>query len=198
MVQSVTKTDQLGRLINLAAEAIGLTREGKRTPKEVSRGLLSLQEFKEPKALVGGVQKHLIDCDAGPFVPKGWKVEEHKKGGQFVFDHPAQVTLYLSKNQQGGKCIEGHKLRKELADEPVLNANVLDYLLKNTRLIPEDWKEDEKGNTRYIFFWGTIYRYSDGDLCVRFLFWGGDAWDWSNRWLDDGWDGFGPAAVRAR
>lgn len=137
-----------------------------------------------------------IDCDVAPFVPDGWKVEEHKKGGQFVFD-PAKVKLYLSPNQRGGKVIEGNKLRKELANEPVLNANVLDYLLAHPGLIPVDWKKDEQGNTRYIFFLGTIYRFSDGRLYVRCLYWNGDAWDWNNSWLSNDWDDHYPAALLA-
>jgi len=39
-----------------------------------------------------------------------------------------------------------------------MNANVLDYLLAHPELIPEDWKN------KYVFFWGTIYRYSSGGL----------------------------------
>ncbi|MEK7079796.1 MAG: hypothetical protein AAB901_00720, partial [Patescibacteria group bacterium] len=34
--------------------------------------------------------EHVIDLDADPFVPDGWKVEEHKQGGQLTFD-PSQV-----------------------------------------------------------------------------------------------------------
>ena len=140
--------------------------------------------------------EHLINCDADPFVPEGWKVEEHKKMGQLVFD-PAKVKLYLSRNQQNGKRIKGNELRKELANEPVLNANVLDYLLAHPELIPEEWKKDEKDNTRYIYFWGTIYRYSSGYLCVRCLCWSGGSWDWNDHWLDGGWFGNNPAAVLA-
>ncbi len=139
----------------------------------------------------------VIDCDADPFTPSGWTVESHKKGGQFDFD-PAKVNLYLSPNQQGGKYIEGNKLRKELANQPVLNANVLDFLLKNPRLIPEEWKKkDASDNTRYIFFWGTIYRDSDGDFFVRYLCWGAGSWRSGPRWLDYGWHGGSPAAVLA-
>lgn len=140
--------------------------------------------------------KHTINCDAEPFTPSGWKVEEHKKGGQFAFD-PAKIKLYLSPNQQDGEVIGGNELRKEMASEPVLNANVLDYLLAHPELIPEDWKKDEQGKTRYVFFWGTIYRYSSGYLCVRSLYWGGGSWGWSGRWLDGGWRGVDPAAVLA-
>jgi hypothetical protein len=143
------------------------------------------------------IVKHVIDLDADPHLPNDWKVEEHKKGGQFEWD-PAKVKFHLSKSQTDGKSIEGNKLRKELANEPVFNANLLDYLLKNPLLIPDEWKKDEQGNTRYIFFWGTIYRHSDGHLCVRCLCWRGGEWVWDYGWLGSGWDAVSPAASLAK
>ena len=129
--------------------------------------------------------EHVIDLDADPFVPNGWKVEEHRKGGQ----NASKVALYLSKGQQGGKVIDGNKLRKELADKSAFNANVLDYLLANPDLIPEEWKG------KYVFFWGTVYRHSGGHLCVRCLCWDVGGWIWDGRWLGDHWYGRDPAAV---
>jgi len=145
------------------------------------------------------IVQHVIDCDAAPFNPwanDGWTVEEHQKGGQWKFD-PKEVEFFLASGQKDGKVIEGNKLRKELAKKPVFNANVLDYLLAHPELIPDEWKADGNGNTRYIFFWGTVYRDRDGDLCVRCLFWNDGRWDWSRNWLDYGWRGSDPAAVRA-
>ena len=165
--------------------------------KKITSGdfLASVRDVANGYAVIT-VPEHLIDCDADPFIPSGWKVEEHQKGGAFKFD-AAQVQLYLDKGQQNGKYIEGNKLRTLLAGKPVLNANVLDYLLANPHLIPDDWKKDEKGNTRYIFFWGTVYRHSDGSLYVRALCWDGGGWDWSVYWLDLDWGGFDPAALHA-
>lgn len=140
--------------------------------------------------------EHVIDCDADPKPYAGLKIEEHKKGGQLVWN-PALLHLHLSPNQQNGKVVVGHELRKELAREKVLNANVLDYLLANPHLIPEEWKQDEQGRTRYIFFWGTIYRVSDGYLCVRYLYWSEGRFRGGNDWLDDGWGDQDPAAVSA-
>lgn len=139
--------------------------------------------------------EHVIDCDAAPFIPSGWKVEEHQKGGNIKFD-ASKVELYLSKKQKNGS-IEGNKLREELKGKKVLNANVLDYLLANPKAIPEEWKKDEKGNTRYIFFWGTIYRDSGGRFFVRYLSWDGGQWDWSVYWLSDAFDGLNPAVLSA-
>jgi len=129
----------------------------------------------------------LIDCDANPFIPAGWSVEEHKKGGPLKFD-PSKISLYLSKKQKKGS-IEGNDLRKELANQPVLNANVLDYLLAHPELIPEEWKG------KAVFFWGTIYRHSDGYLCVRCLLWNGSEWYWSYCWLVSDFYSGHPAAL---
>ena len=131
--------------------------------------------------------ENLIDCDVNPFIPDGWSVEEHKKGGMFKFN-PEKISLYLSKKQKKGS-IEGNNLRKELASQPVLNANVLDYLLAHPELIPEEWKG------KYIFFWGTIYRLSDGSLFVRYLRWHGSGWYWNYYWLDGGFFYGFPAAL---
>jgi hypothetical protein len=129
----------------------------------------------------------LIDCDAAPFIPDGWSVEEHKKGGFLKFD-PTKISLCLSKKQKKGS-IEGNDLRKELINQPTLNANVLDYLLAHPELIPEEWKG------KYIFFWGTIYRDSGGRLTVRCLYWGGSGWNEVYYWLDDGFSSDDPAAI---
>jgi hypothetical protein len=85
----------------------------------------------------------------------------------------------------------GNKLRKELASKLVLNANVLDYLLAHTELIPEEWKG------KYVFFWGTIYLYSGGRLYVRCLYWRGDRWNWDCFWLGDVFRDYNPAALFA-
>jgi len=131
--------------------------------------------------------EHLIDCDSVPFPSDGWSVEEHKKGGTFKFN-PEKVSLYLSKKQKKGS-IEGNDLRKELANRQTLNANVLDYLLAHPELIPEEWKG------KNIFFWGTIYRDSDGSLYVRCLSWRGSKWGWDCYWLDCGFNSDCPAAL---
>ena len=73
----------------------------------------------------------------------------------------------------------------------MLNANVLDYLLANPHLIPEEWKG------KYVFFWGTVYHRRDGDPCVRCLGWNGAGWSWASHWLGASWTGDRPAALRA-
>src|SRR3989344_2766904 len=64
--------------------------------------------------------EHVIDCDAAPFTPSGWKVEEHQKGGHWKFDSK-QVELFIASGQKHGKVLEGNKLRKELFHKRVFN-----------------------------------------------------------------------------
>lgn len=186
---SVVGLAHLAHKVCLSAEAQGYTPELLNALVEHPNLFRQLLQVQCGYASIA-VLEHVIDCDASPYVPDGWKVEEHQKGGQFKFD-AAQVQLFLAEGQQNGKVLEGNKLRKDLADKLVLNANVLDYLLANPHLIPEEWKG------KYVFFWGTVYRSSDGNLCVRYLGWFGGRWRWGGGWLGLDWRGHGPAAVRA-
>ncbi len=150
------------------------------------------------------VLRHIVDGNADPFLPyKSWKVESHQKSGKLELTRDAdnllvngqKIDFFLSEVQQNGKTIVGNNLRKELADKPVLNANVLDYLREHPELIPDSWKTDANGNIRYIFFWGTIYRIRIGHLCVRYLCWNSDRWDCGCNWLDNDFNDSLPAAV---
>ena len=136
-------------------------------------------------------EENVIDCDVDPYCPPGWAVEEHRKAGKLQWSEDF-VQLWLSDEQQCG-AIQGTELREELADMSVLNACVLDWLLEHPDLIPEEWKNNS------IFFWGTIYRYSDGELNVRYLCWRGDdmGWCWHFSRLCINWYGHRLAALAA-
>jgi hypothetical protein len=128
---------------------------------------------------------------ANPLVPDRLWVEDHQKSGQFKWC-ASKVSLYLSKAQEKCKWIEGHYLREHLKGQPVLNANVLDYLLANPHIIPVEWKGKD------VFFWGTIYRVSNGSLWIRYLCWRIEyRWHWNVRLPADTFGDNDPAAVSA-
>ena len=149
------------------------------------------------------IHDHIVG-GGDPFVPDGWKVESHKKmadlkltrEGDDLFLDGKKIEFFLSDEQKEGTIV-GNDLRKELEGKSVLNACHLDYLREHPDLIPDNWKVDEQGKTRFIFFWGTIYRGSDGHLDVRCLYWGGGGWGWGHGWLGAGWSVHNPAAVLA-
>lgn len=132
------------------------------------------------------IPKHIINTDQSPYIPnKDWKVEEHVKNGTVDV---SKIALWFSEEQKKG-YIEGNKLRKQI--KYPLNANVLDHLLRHPEFIPEEWKG------KAVYFWGTIYRDSDGDLYVRCLYWNDGQWLWYYGWLGHGWRAGSPAAVPA-
>ena len=162
------------------------------TPDDVTKLRSKPETLKQFKSVLIGmaevvIKTHTIDCDAKPYVPEDCKVIGHQKGGQFRWN-PDEVELWLCDEQNKGS-IEGNELRKKLEDQPVLNANVLDYLLENPQLIPEEWKGSSN------FFWGTLYHSPLGALVVRYLYWDGSEWNWDyDRWLDCRWNDSHPAA----
>ncbi|MBI2475565.1 hypothetical protein HYV69_04055 [Candidatus Uhrbacteria bacterium] len=148
------------------------------------------------------IVKHIVNL-SGNCMPEvwkkdKWKIEKHVGSGMLELD-PSNLRLYFSPNQLDGNAVVGNNLRADLEDSkvPVLNACVLDHLLAHPELIPKDWKVDENGNTRQIYFWGTIYRRLDGSLFVRCLYWHDGAWRWRCSWLGHERDDQDPAAVLA-
>ena len=109
-----------------------------------------------------------IDCDAYPFIPDKWKLKCHKKAGAIAWN-PQNIEICLLTDSKIENCLP--------YIENSLNANVLDYLLARPWLIPESWKG------KVIFFFGTQYYDSVGNICIRYLCWFGKEWGWSCRWL---------------
>lgn len=109
---------------------------------------------------------HLIDLGADPFIPEGFSIEEHQKGGLWKWDPQFLVRLAKEQSRRGFKEKDW---RLQLLDDDNLNVNVLSYLLKHQEIIPE---EMEYGVT----FWKTIYRDRGGNICVCSL--GRDSSGW--------------------
>jgi len=129
--------------------------------------------------------RYFADLTLEPIACRGWLIEDHQKAvdgiNVIVWDR-ARVELYVDDAQKNGN-VDGFMLRKSLRDKPILNANVLDFLLRNPQLIPEDWKKSEHGKPRRIYFFGTIYCRPNDDLYVRYLCWNDEKWGWGVHWL---------------
>jgi len=128
-------------------------------------------------------------------IGNGWVKVEKRGDGLYVDGR--KVILHQSKRQKDGNVIQGHEFREELSGKPVLHPNIMDALLEYPSFIPEDWKKDENGNTRFIFFWAVIFRGAVGGLFVRYFCWGDGRWGRGCDWLDDDWGGDDPAALLA-
>lgn len=124
----------------------------------------------------------------------GWVTIERK--GDDLYVEGRKIHLFLTEGQKTGS-VRGYDLRKQIDMARALHANILDALFENVHLIPDSWKVDSLGRTRFICFWATGYRDSSGSLCVRCLCWGDGPWLWDCRWLGDGFDVRSPAALSA-
>jgi len=153
------------------------------------------------------VTKHTVDLGAPPRPPfDGAEVVKHEGDGVVeielrsddnLYIDDKKVELFLSERQKGDKWIVGQELHRELEDgeQVFLNSNVLDYIYEHPELFPEHCKKDENGDTRYIFFWGSIFRHSfDGGLYVRYLYWNGGGLTRECNWLGHGWSRQGYSA----
>ncbi len=103
----------------------------------------------------------LINLNANPIIPEGYWVESHRGLGIWTWN--PNIILFQSP-QQVSNFIIGTELMEETLNQPVLNANVLDFLLIHRNLIPGDWKGLR------VFFPGTIYHDQQGKLYVRGIF----------------------------
>lgn len=132
---------------------------------------------------------HTIDLDTDPFLPDGWSVLNHRKGGQLTYPSD-RIVSYLDEGQKE-KRMEGERLLKVMEGQRALNANLLDWLLRpeHQSLIPETWANHG------VFFWGTLYRNPDTGPFVRCLYRIGGLWRWGGGRLDGLWGDDSPAAV---
>lgn len=209
---------KLARAHTLSTQVLDLARKGKRDERDLDCVVAVLQAAKNghlhevrvtPRLLEERLavrrllraRARIIDLAAQPYLPDGWSIRPEDQiasrvqGDTLEFD-PAKVRLHLDPAQQG-RTIVGTALKERLEGQPVLPAQVLDHLRAHTGLISESWKTDEAGNTRYIHFWGTVYRDRGGRLCVRCLCWSGGRWRWDYYYLTDDCGAQSPAALLA-
>ena len=120
-----------------------------------------------------------VDCDNPGYIQADRSIRpEHQIPGVvrgMVTCDPAKMSLYLDEAQKTGRMV-GTELAKRLAGKSLLSVLMLNHLQDNPQLIPKSWKKDERGNIRYIFFWGTIFCTDEGVLYVQCLYWLNRRW----------------------
>lgn len=161
----------------------------------VSISTVATEKKVEPKSFI---IKH-GHFNPAEFIGAGWSIIAEETDVSSI----ALTELDLNKVQQvtmlkdGETHIKGEEKLKRLKESKNirLDADIFLALWENQYLIPESWKEKVGGNTRYIFFDGTVLRSSDGRRYVLYLCWDGGAWYWYVRWLGIDWNAGGPSAV---
>ena len=135
------------------------------------------------------------------FVGDGWSIQSDETDKRSI----ALTELDLTKVQHVTMLLDGEtyvngeeKLKRLKVSSYIrLDADIFLTLWENQHLIPESWKEKVNGNTRFIYFDGTVLRRSDGRRYILYLYWGDGGWYWRVDWLGHDWRGNRPSAVLA-
>ena len=197
----------LTQLISLGEEGLSKLVQRMNYVKEITQcdNLPSIKDFRQ---YLNSTVKQIVNCDKPPHIPTRyeWSLREEdqpdnsltgevsiERRGNNLYINGNKVLLHRTREQRGNKGAFGSELYMELKNSKkvLLPAHILDYLVAHSELIPDNWKGKD------VFFWGTIYRHSDGDLYVRYLRWNDGRWRWYCDWLDIDWYSRSPAAVLA-
>ena len=190
------KRDTFGVSIGLAHELVmAFVRCGWNATemKKLTKGTT----LKKIRNLPGLLKPPVIHLSRNQYISKAIvAVHKHIVDIPFEWD-PSKVSFKLfgkQKKKEGSVC--GMELWKEMEKLPVFNANLLDYLIGNPYLIPEEWKVTSSGEIRYIFFWGTTFLDEDSRICVACLYWNGYYWDKGYKFILTDWLSNEVSAVR--
>src|ERR1035437_10164901 len=87
----------------------------------------------------------VINCDEAPYLPEGWSIPKdvqlsNRVHGQYKWN-PDEAKVYLFRNARKKLSTTFNDVLKELEEQLVLPANVIDFLLENQSFIPNEWKE---------------------------------------------------------
>ncbi len=113
---------------------------------------------------------HIIDCDAEPFIPEGFTLLSHEKGGTIEWEPSTEQERYC------------HLFNQRF------NTNVLWFLWEHQHLIPDSWGKREWWRWGYgpdSYFRGTCYLSPHRHVSHLCLYRAPDgSWNWGYQWLD--------------
>lgn len=135
------------------------------------------------------------------FIGEGWSIitDETDTRSTALTELDLSKVKFDTMLKDGETRVGGEEMLKRLKESGNirLDADVFHTLWENQHLIPESWKEKVNGNTRYIFFDGTVLQDPFGYRCVLYLYWNGGEWRWHVPWLLYVWLADYPSAVLA-
>lgn len=165
----------------LAAELDGALRRNGWDSQQVAQlsegdTLLRVREFLfGHKSVAPAGEEVCINGDADPHIhvpSEAGYIWSHIKNGQRRWSSFCADLCEIEEREASlsGKEIQARMQRALMGERALGNANVLDFLLAHTSLIPEDWRE------YIVLFWGTVYTNAVGEDLVRGLYWDECTW----------------------
>jgi hypothetical protein len=130
------------------------------------------------------------------FVGKDWKVLTDTDNGIGIDLTKVRFETCL-KEDEAFTTGEERLIRLKTTNHGSLGGKAFKACWENRHLLPDSWKKDENGNTRYIFFDGLVLQSPGGSRCTLYLYWDGGGWDWYYGWLGSDRYANDPSAVLA-
>jgi hypothetical protein len=129
-------------------------------------------------------KRHCVFMNKVPYLPKGWSIQTpHFCMDEHLFLEKVGFELKPWRDWMEEIFFDSNHIAQtrpgELNYSTIPNAKVLDYYRAHPDIISKEWKKDEQGRVRYMFFPGTIYQSSDGKRCFRGFYWNDRKWKWT-------------------
>ena len=106
-------------------------------------------------------EKVLINTNEAPSIPKGCKIVKHIEAGKISF-YSLQDLVISDQFNQLAVTVMGRLVNDKTIT--LANATILDYWLKNQKIIPKKYKKEG------LCFWGTVFQ-GDEFVFIKELAW---------------------------
>jgi hypothetical protein len=196
MTKNSITSGQVNQIIGLIGPAVRAALKQLDPSKDETQKLI-VQRGGDLKAalipqLVGLFRSLVAVFDPASFIGDGWYID------------PSDVQLPAAPNNIDPKDIVFKSMHR--SGETILNGEerlrrhheagnlclTADHFLRfwdtvngNMRdRLPEEWKQTDEGETRFIYFDATVLRDPDGNRYALCLYWDDGAWNWYCVWLD--------------
>lgn len=133
------------------------------------------------------------------FVGKDFSIDEQDERSLKLTEVDLSMVDFVTMLKSGEKYITGEERLKRLKEfgSTRLDAKIFQTLWENQHLIPESWKDKVNGETRLIYFDGTVLRSPGGRRYTLYLCWIDSRWHWDYFWLGNFRFANDPSAVLA-
>jgi len=120
------------------------------------------------------------------FIGKGWRIEAtDEQLPAAPSDIDPKDIVFKNMHRTGETALNGEeRLRRHReAGNLCLTADHFLRFWNMREQLPEEWKQTDEGETRFIYFDATVLRRPNGNRCTLFLYWHDGAWFWHCYWL---------------
>lgn len=115
--------------------------------------------------------ENVIDCNQIPIF-SGHHIIEHQQIGTFEFDPKNLIYYQAIPNGIKPQKLRWQRFSFKIPGIKLANVNIALFLIDNINLVPEEMKEEnEKGETAYFYFLGTVIGGCLSDEYIPYLHW---------------------------